>query len=340
MPTARRITSTVLAIALLTSALASTALAQDPEGSVIVSGSSTVEPVSLIIAEEFNYLNPNWTYTVEGPGTTTGFDQFCNRETDVSDASRRIKGSEVENCAASGVQPVELKVAIDGLAVITNPANEALQCLNFSDLYAVFGPESDEIRSWADAQAFAQELGSATTSWPEGDIAITAPGDESGTHDSFIEIVVEDIAEERGQEDQLRTPGNIYIASPNDNVIIDGIGGFPTSIGFVGYAFAVNNPDRVKMVAVDGGEGCVLPDEATVADGTYPIARDLFIYPDNVRIDPSSDLYNPAIVPFVDFYLTDEGRDLISFVGYVPLPDEGLAETVAAWEAAKSAAGS
>ncbi|MFV2062801.1 MAG: PstS family phosphate ABC transporter substrate-binding protein [Chloroflexota bacterium] len=340
MRTTRRITATTFAMLALATSFAGTAVAQELEGNVVISGSSTVEPVSLILAEEFNFFNPNWTYTVEGPGTTSGFEQFCNGEIDVSNASRRIKDSELDACAASGVEPVEIKIAIDGLAVITNSANEALQCLDFAALYAIFGPESNDIRSWADAQALAQELGSSNESWPDGDIAITAPGDESGTHDSFIEIVIADIAAERGQEDRLRTPGDIYIASPNDNVIIDGIAGFPTSIGFVGYAFAKNNPDKVRMIAVDGGSGCAIPNEQTVTDGSYPIARDLFIYPDAARLDPASAVYNAAIAPYVDFYLSDESAELVSFVGYVPLRGEALEASRATWNEAKAAADS
>jgi phosphate transport system substrate-binding protein len=331
-----RLVAATLAAGALIAGLSGSALAQDAEGNVLVSGSSTVEPISLAVAEEFNLLNPNWTYSVEGPGTTAGFEQFCNGDTDISDASRAIRDTELETCTANGITPVELYVAIDGLAVITSPANEALTCLNFTDLYAIFGPESDEVRTWADVGALAAELGSATSSWPEGDLAITAPGDESGTYDSFIEITLGDIAEERGTEERLRTPGDVYVASGNDNVIIDGVAGFPTGIGFVGYAYAQANLDRVKLVGIDGGDGsCVTPSPETVSDGSYPIARPLFIYPDQGRLDD-----NPGIVPFVDYYLSDEGIALVPSVGYVSIPPDALEATRAAWEAAKSASAS
>lgn len=301
-----------------------------------------------MVAEEFNFANPNWTYRVNGPGTTAGFEQFCNGETDISDASRSIKGKEVENCAANGIDPVELKVAIDGLAVIVSQQNSTTECLNFQDLYAIFGVESDDVRNWEDAATFAAELGSGTTSWPSGDLAITAPGDESGTWGSFIEIALEGIQEERAEagneaaaeEAGTRTPGDIYVASPNDNVIIDGVGGNPNGIGFVGYAFAVNNSDRVRMVGIDGGDGnCVVPDEETVAANTYPISRDLYIYPGQGRIDPAAEAYNPALAPFVDFYLAPEGQEMVSWAGYVQMSEEALAETQAAWDAAKAEVG-
>ena len=192
----------------------------------------------------------------------------------------------------------------------------------------------------------AAAAGSTTTSWPTGDLSITAPGDESGTHDSFIEIALADTIEARqdsiepvvveGEEvfDRLRTPGDIYVASPNDNVIIDGVSGFPTGIGFVGFAFAAANADRVKLVAIDGGDGnCVLPDPTTVADGTYPIARPLFIYPAQNRLAE-----NPGITPFVDYYLSDEGLAIVGTTGYVSIPPETVEATRAAWEEAKAAA--
>ena len=344
----KRLAAAVIGSAVLASALAGTALAQDESGSIEISGSSTVEPVSAFVAFEYNAANPNVTISVDGPGTTTGFELFCNGDTDISDASRRIKDVEVENCANGGVDPVELKVGIDGLAVIVSQQNDTIECLNFNDLYAIFGIESDELTTWEDIAAFAAELGSETTTWPSGDIAITAPGDESGTWGSFIEITLEDIQEARAEggtvdpeaEPYTRQPGAIYVASPNDNVIIDGVSGNPNGIGFVGYAFAVNNADRVRMVPIDGGDGqCIAPDPETVSANTYPISRDLFIYPAVNRIDASSDTYNAAVVPFVDYYLSDEGIQNVAAANYVMLSPEALEETRSAWEDAKASVG-
>lgn len=345
-----RLAAAVLASAVLATATAGTVVAlqtvEDVEGQVVISGSSTVEPISNAMAYFFKEgsddrgipRHPNWGYSVSGPGTTAGFEQFCNREIDISDASRRIKESEAESCAANGVEPVELYVAIDGLAVITNTTNAAIDCLTFTDLYAIFGPESDDIRTWADARAFASELGSTTATWPDGNIAITAPGDESGTHDSFIEIALEHLAGERGVEGKLRAPGDVYVASDRDEIIIEGVSGFPTGIGFVGFSFAVGAPDRVRMIPIANEAGeCVEPTVETVSDGSYPIARPLFIYPDAVRLDPASDLYDPGVEPFVDFYLSDAGMTLVSDVGYVRIPADDLESTRAVWQAAKTA---
>jgi len=348
MRSTTRLGTAAIGAAVLGASLTGSALAQDVEGSVFVSGSSTVEPISLVVAEEFHFMNPNWAYRVTGPGTTTGFDQFCNGETDISDASRGIKDNEIENCAANGIRPVELKVAIDGLAVIASTQNDSIECLNFNDLYAIFGRESDDLRSWADVATFAADLGSTTSAWPSGDIAITAPGDESGTWGSFIEIALEDIQEERAEagnaaaegEAGTRTPGDVYVASANDNLIIDGVGANPSGIGFVGYAFAVNNSDRVRMIPIDGGDGtCLAPDEETVAANTYPIARDLFIYAEQGRIDPASEAHSPGLAPFVEFYLSPEGQKLVTWAGYVRISEDALAETQATWDAAQAEVG-
>jgi phosphate transport system substrate-binding protein len=343
--------ATLSAAVLATAAAGAVAAQEGVEGFVDISGSSTVEPISTLVAEEFVIAgNPNFTYAVRGPGTTAGFEQFCNAETDISDASRRIKDVEVENCAANEVKPIELKIGIDGLAVIASTQNDALECLNFEDLYAIFGKESEALGTWEEVAAFAAELGSETTAWPSGDIAITAPGDESGTWGSFIEITLEDIQEARAEagfeaaegEPYTRLPGPLYVASPDDNVIIDGVGGNPNGIGFVGFAFAANNPDRVRMIPIadpDTGE-CIGPSPETVAANTYPISRDLFIYPDQVRIDATSDRYNSAIVPFVDFYLDPEGgQPMVEVAKYVRLAPESLAETQEAWDAAKAEVG-
>ncbi|MCU0479078.1 MAG: substrate-binding domain-containing protein, partial [Chloroflexi bacterium] len=212
-------------------------------GSIVVSGSSTVEPISTGVAELFKQQNPDWNYQIEGPGTGDGFARFCNGETDISDASRAIKDEEAEKCKAAGIEYVELKVAYDGLSVVTNVNNTAIACLSFSDIYALVGPESTGFTKWSDGTAIAKELGSSTT-LPEADLVITGPGEESGTYDSFVELVIAKIAESRGQEAQTRPD---YTSSGNDNVIVEGISGNPTSLGWVGLAFAEESADKIRL---------------------------------------------------------------------------------------------
>lgn len=295
-------------------------------GAIVISGSSTVEPISVAVAEKFSSINPDVAIDVTGPGTGDGFELFCNGETDISDASRPIGEEEIAACEQSGIEYIELKVAIDGLSVLTSPENEAIDCLDFRDLYALLGPESEGFGQWSDANSLAEELGAGHAPYPDEPLEVTAPGEESGTYDSFIEIVLEDLAEERGQDAVTRPD---YQSSANDSVIIDGIAGSPGSLGWVGYAFYVQNPDVVKALAIADGEGgeCVEPTPETAASGEYPIARDLFIYVNAEKMEQ-----NPAVEAYVDYYLTDEGIASVHEVGYVDLADEDIQSTRDVWE--------
>jgi phosphate transport system substrate-binding protein len=294
-------------------------------GTIDVSGSSTVAPVTTRVAELFEEVAPEIQVNVDGPGTGDGFALFCDGETDISDASRPISAEELETCEANGVEFIELKIAIDGLSVLTNPASD-IECLSFADMYALVGPESQGFGTWTDASDLAAELGS-DTELPDAPLDVTAPGEESGTYDSFVEIVLEDIADERGQAAESRPD---YQSSADDNVIIQGIEGSDSSFGWVGYAYAIEAGDAVKQLAVSEGPGgeCITPTEETVADGSYPIARDLYIYPNVQRLEE-----NPSLVELLDFYLSDEGLGAVGDVGYIDLDSAAIDETRQVWQA-------
>src|SRR5918998_962065 len=198
--------------------------ASELSGEIAISGSSTVEPISTLVAQKFSSENPGVAISVDGPGTGDGFELFCKGEIDVSDASRPIEAEEAGACKKAGIEYVELKVGIDGITVLTSPENEAVTCLDFHDLYALLGPESEGFESWSDANDLAEEVGAGNAPYPDAPLDVTAPGEESGTYDSFAELVLEDIAyEERGiaEDDPVVRPD--YQASANDNVIIEGI---------------------------------------------------------------------------------------------------------------------
>ena len=302
----------------------------DLAGSIEASGSSTVEPITALVAERFNAAHPGVGISVEGPGTGDGFQRFCAGETDISDASRAIKQQEIDACAEAGVEWVELKVAFDGISVLTSPDNDAVSCLDTGDLYALMGAESEGFQSWSDANGLASELaaaglGGSGAPYPDAPLVITAPGEESGTFDAFVELALEDITEERGQDEPTRVD---YQASANDNVIVDNISSNPTSFGWVGFAFYAENADVLKAIEIDGGDGCVAPSIGSIADGSYPLSRALYIY---VSLNRSAE--NPALGPFVDFYL-EEGASSVAEAGYVTLPDDEISAARAAWEAA------
>jgi len=300
-------------------------------GSVVISGSSTVEPISVAVAEKFVAANPEVAIDVTGPGTGDGFELFCNGETDISDASRAIDTKEeVPVCKKNGIEFIELKVGIDGLSVITSPENDQVDCLDFKDLYALLGIESEGFEQWSDANELGEELGAGNVPYPDVPLEVTAPGEESGTYDSFVEIVLEGIAvDERGRPEDGPFVRPDYQASANDSVIIDGIGGSPTSLGWVGYAFYVQNPDAVKALPIADGNGgeCVEPTPETISSGEYPIARDLFIYVNKAKLEESE-----ALRAYVDLYLSEEGIASVNEVGYVDLAEEDLAATREVWE--------
>ncbi len=301
----------------------------DLTGEVTVSGSSTVEPITSIVAANFNDANPGVEYSVDGPGTGDGFALFCEGGVDVADASRPISEEETAACEEAGVNWIELQVAIDGISVITSPETTGVTCLSFADLYALTGPESQGVGNWNDADALAEEIGSGDfgeihAPFPAETLTIAAPGEESGTYDTYVEFVISDLAEAREAEEATRPD---YQSSDDDNVIIENIGGSPFTLGWVGFAFADLNSDSVQSLEVDGGAGCVAPTTETIASGEYPMSRPLFIY---VNTDEAA--ARPELAAFVDFYLSDEGIAAVSEADYVELTPEALDETRAAWD--------
>ena len=317
-----RLLVVAVSVALAASACGGSSDSSGPSGEIFISGSSTVEPVSVRVQELFNDIYPDVNIAVDGPGTGDGFALFCSGETDISDASRAIKDSEAEECAANGINYVGLQVGIDGLAVMTNSTNDAVECVSFADLYALTGPEATGSGSWADVNAVSAELGGAGN-LPDLPLDIFGPGEESGTFDTFVELVIEDPAEERGQ---LATTRPDYNPSGDDNVILQGITGADASLGWVGFAFA-NNAGGVKLLAVDDGEsGCVDATPDTIASGDYPLSRPLFIYVNSDTADTS-----PALKAYVDFYVADGLDQAVGEVGYVALTEAAKNDVRAAW---------
>ena len=310
------------------SAASAAASAGAVTGSINVSGSSTVEPISTAVAELLKKSNPGFTYKITGPGTGDGFKTFCKGETDISDASRKIKDEEAAACKAAGIEYTELKIAYDGMTVMTSPQNSAITCLSFPDLYALTGPQSQGFAKWSSATDLAKSLGS-NTALPDADLSITGPGEESGTYDSFVELVITPIADKQNpKQDHATRPD--YVASANDNAIIAGIANSPTSLGWVGFAFAEENKDKVKeiQVAKEANGTCVAPSTETISDGSYPLSRSLYIYVNNAKAKA-----NPAVVGYVDYYLADGTiSTVLKTVPYVNLPANELAATVTTWQ--------
>jgi phosphate transport system substrate-binding protein len=296
-------------------------------GSVAVSGSSTVLPISQLVLERFSTENPSANVSVDGPGTGDGFVLFCEGKTDINDASRKIEPQEAKACKDAGINYVALEIGLDGITVMTNPANEAVSCLNLGDLYALFGPQSDGFTTWSDAADLARQVG-GSGNFADTPLTIVAPGEESGTYDSFIDLAgIEDTAIAQGvpaaQAAALRPD---YQSSGNDSVIIRGIEGSDGALGFVGFAYADQQGDKVRKLQIDAGDGCVEPSASTIADGTYPLSRSLYIY---VNTDKATS--NSTLKAFVDFYLSDQGISSVTDADYVAIPSERLSASRQTW---------
>ena len=267
-------------------------------GTILIDGSSTVAPITQAIAEEFQRVYPKVRVPVGISGTGGGLKKFCLGEIDISDASRPIKESEVKACGERRTEYIELPVAFDGLAVVVNPQNAFAACLTTAELKTIWEPAAEgRIMTWRHVRA----------EFPNEPLNLYGPGVDSGTYDYFTEAVVGTEGASRGD----------FTPSEDDNVLVQGVAGDPNSLGFFGLAYFESNRDRLKLVSVDGGRGCVAPSAATVADGTYqPLARPLFIY-----INPAHVAQKPEIATFVTFYLRN-AKQLVGDAGYIPLSDQ------------------
>lgn len=265
--------------------------------SINIDGSSTVYPVTEAIAEEFRAVDPEVDVTIGVSGTGGGFKKFGRGETDISNASRPIKENEKAIAEQNDIDYLELEVAYDGLAVVVNPENDWVDCITVEQLKKLWEPG---------AQGNITRWNQINPEWPDEEIHLFGPGVASGTFDYFTEAVVGESGSSRGD----------YTASEDDNVLVQGVSGDKYGLGFFGLAYFEENSDKLRMVAVDGGEGCVEPSTETVSDGSYaPLSRPLFVY-----VNSSSVKNNPKVVDFINFYL-DEAPSLLKDVGYVPLTD-------------------
>ena len=249
-------------------------------GPIRIDGSSTVFPISEAIAEEFAIENSKVNPTVGISGTGGGFKRFCIGETHISNASRPIKQSEIELCAANGVDFIEIPIAFDGITIAVNQENDWVDHLTIEELSIIFRPDSPAL-VWDDVRA----------EWPDVEIAVFSPGTDSGTFDYFTETV-------NGESGAQRTENSVF--SEDDNILVIGVSGEEESIGYFGFSYYINNEDKLQAVPINGGSGPIFPTHETVNDGSYaPLSRPLFIY---ASICALEDLHIEA---FLKFALTD-----------------------------------
>ncbi len=287
--------------ALIVSAALIACKAERPSRTVSIDGSSTVYLLSKAMAEAFGKANPAVQFKIEFSGTGAGFRKFCAGRLDLAGASRPINLSEIEQCNAQHIEYIELSVAFDGLSLVVNAKNPFVDCLSVNELRRMWEPAAEgKVTTWRQVRP----------TFPAQPLALFSPGKDSGTFDYFTLAIVGTEGKSRGD----------VTTSEDDMVIVRGVAANSSAIGYFGYAYYETNRDKLKLVAVDNGHGCVAPSPQTVADATYqPLSRPLFIY-----INAAA-AARPDIEAFTRFYLSPDSAQYVTQVGYVPLPAAALA---------------
>ncbi|MEK6252447.1 MAG: PstS family phosphate ABC transporter substrate-binding protein [Actinomycetota bacterium] len=269
-------------------------------GTISIDGSSTVFPLTQAAAEAFQGENPDVKITVGESGTGGGFEKFCAGETDISDASRPIEAPEISACKKKGITYDNFQVANDGISVTTNPALD-ISCLSTDQLKQLW----DKGSTVSDYSQLGKDADTGKP-LPNAKVSLYGPGTDSGTFDFFT-------AEINGVEDQSRSD---YQPSEDDNVLVQGVSGDSDGLGYFGFSYYEQNQDKLNLVSVDAGKGCVAPSDKTIQDGSYtPLSRPLFVYPSK------SALKKPEVAAFVKYYL-DNYADLAKTAQLVAMTPE------------------
>lgn len=266
-------------------------------GSLAIDGSSTVFPIAQAVAEDFQIDHPDAQISVGFAGTGGGFEAFCAGDTAISNASRPIEEDEIACLKKAGIEYTEFQVGVDGLAVVTHPDVEWLDCITFEELKAIYEPES-KVTEWSDVNP----------DWSAEELKIFGPDPDSGTYDYFAETVADPDAEEPATRDDMTQ-------SADDNVLVQGVQGEQGSIGYFGFAYFEANAQGLKALEVDGGAGCVAPTAETVTSNDYPLSRPLYFYVDNDAMEV------PVVAEFVKFWV-ENATEYATAVGYVGSPAE------------------
>ena len=270
-------------------------------GDIVTAGSSTVYPLSEAMAERFQDEGYSGNITIDSIGSGAGFERFCVQgETDISNASRPIKDSEVESCQSIGREPIEFRVGTDALAVVVSQENDFVDNATLSELALIFSTAD----TWADVNP----------AWPAEPIQRFIPGTDSGTFDYFVEEVFDE------NEEPILSAADTQL-SEDDNVLVQGVLGSPYAIGFFGYAYYAENADTLKILSIEGVE----PTADSVDRGEYPLARPLVIY-SSAEIMQAK----PQVASFISFYLSYVNEEIVD-VGDFPASVEALDAAEQAW---------
>ena len=269
-------------------------LACDETATIEIDGSSTIAPITEAVAEDYRVVSSDVHINVGVSGSGGGFKRFVVGDVDIVNSSREINHKESLVAAENGIEYIEFLIGLDGLSVMVNPQNDFVSCLSISQLRELWQPEST-VNTWKDLDS----------SWPERTIHLYGPGTNSGTFDYFT----------NGVNGEAKLSRADYTASEDDNVLVQGISGDRNALGYFGYAYFAVNKEKLNLVAVDNGNGCVLPSPETIASGEYsPLARPLFIYVNKASLS------RIEFKDFIKFYMNN-AAELVKEVGYVPLKE-------------------
>lgn len=272
----------------------------DLSGAFEADGSSTLGPLTEAAIEEFAAIAQNVRITNGISGTGGGFERFAKGETAVSNASRPIKDSEAEACAAAGISWYKFDMAYDGITVVVSSENDFVSDLTVEELANIWAADGG-VTTWADVRP----------EWPADNIELYGPGTASGTFDYFNEEILD--------EREVRTD---YTPSEDDNVLVQGVSGSKNALGYFGFSYFEENQDVLKAVAIDNGEGAVAPSIESISDGTYaPLGRTLYIYVNAGELQS-----RPEVAEFVKFYAAT-ADEIAPSVGYMGLHADAQQET-------------
>ena len=269
-------------------------------GKVTLDGSSTIFPVAKKVVAAFRDPNPGVAVEVLESGSGNGFKRLCSGQIEIADASRPINAEEAAACKAGGVEFIEVPIGFDSLSVVVNAKNDFASCLTVAELRTIWEPGAEgKVKSWKQVRS----------SFPDRPLALVGPGKASGTFDYFTLAVV-------GVQHQSRTD---YTSSEDDSVLVEAVAGNSDALGYFGFAYYAANKDRLKLVAVDGGKGCVAPSAEAVRDHTYqPLSRPLFVYVSKKAAA------RPEVLALARSFVAPENAKLVQDLGYLPLPPATL----------------
>lgn len=269
-------------------------------GDIISAGSSTVYPLSEAVQKLFEQEGYTGQHTIASVGSGGGFERFCKAgETDIANASRAIKGSEVEACAAINRTPIEFRVGTDAIAIVVSKANTFLTNLTTEELGLIF----TTAEKWSDVNP----------EWPAENILRFTPGTDSGTFDFFTEEIIQKPMKLENLDEakaKVLAASNLQ-TSEDDNTLVQGVEGSPYAIGYFGFAYFQNQSDNLTALSIDD----IAPSFETAEDGSYALSRPLFVYSDASILKAK-----PQVAAFLTFYL-DRVNDVINDVGYFPAND-------------------